>query len=86
MWKLLINIRVIFYDFINTIPDSEGILLEWVTGGFVIGPVEFASGWLFIKRAPLWFNVGAYIWRVHYPSYQYLHVKIMCVEVRQTLL
>lgn len=49
------------YNFINVIPDSEGILLAWVTDDFIIGPVEFVDGWLFIKRAPLWFNVDAYI-------------------------
>lgn len=41
------------------LPCSEGILLGWVTVGFVIGPVAFVGGWLFIKRAPVWFNVGA---------------------------
>lgn len=56
MQKIRINIIVILL-----IPDSEGILLDWVTDGFVIGPVEFAGGWLFIKRTPLWFKVGAYI-------------------------
>lgn len=42
----------LFISFIN-IPCSEGILLGWVTGGFVIGPAEFAGGWLFINSAPV---------------------------------
>lgn len=40
-------------------PCSEETLLDWVTAGFVIGPVEFVGGWLFIKRLPVWFIVGA---------------------------
>jgi len=42
----------------SNLPCSEEILLGWVTDDLVIGPAEFA-GWLFIKRAPVWFNVGA---------------------------